>query len=335
VRGETRALAVTEELRAAFQRASEGGAGAIKFVIQGEAYSLAGSLPSRGSLEADFAQGASMLDERGACYLLLRKDGKWMTVLYVPESTPVKDKMLYASSRSGLKEGLGGALFVEDFFISERAECTLANFESSKAGGSGQSHTGHLDESLLTFDERAKLSAVRESAKAVQSVKAAAIAEIPIKVRESAPQALNDFQSGKVNAVTLTLESKSEVLEETREENATFAALAAKLPEKSPVFLLLRFVAHEKKPVVFYYYCPDSAPPREKMLYSSAKSMVVKVVEQHQISIDKNLEITDAKELSEAELRAELNPQQAASKAFAKPKPAAGRGRPQAKFSAQ
>ncbi len=63
----------------------------------------------------------------------------------------VRDKMLYASSRTCLKEGLGKALFIDDYFFSEIEECSLLQYQTSLKGDTSE---------VLTFAERIKLEDV-------------------------------------------------------------------------------------------------------------------------------------------------------------------------------
>ena len=37
---------------------------------------------------------------------------RWVMIAYIPQKTPVRDKMLYSSSRDDLKRGLGASAFV-------------------------------------------------------------------------------------------------------------------------------------------------------------------------------------------------------------------------------
>ena len=46
------------------------------------------------------------------------EQNKWLPIFYVPETAVVKEKTVYASSISALKEGLGQASFVNDYHIS-------------------------------------------------------------------------------------------------------------------------------------------------------------------------------------------------------------------------
>jgi len=100
-----------------------------------------------------------LLEDKAACYVVVRGDDKWVLVVYVPESamvrddarahalslicifvlratlrmlsafpnrlrsSQVRDKMILASSRSALKEGLGMGHFGSEMFISHKVIC--------------------------------------------------------------------------------------------------------------------------------------------------------------------------------------------------------------------
>merc|ERR1712000_58797 len=60
-------------------------------------------------------------------YLLYQKDDKnWLQMLYVPESSTVKDKMLYATSANILKESFGTSRVSHDFHASCSNDLTWA-----------------------------------------------------------------------------------------------------------------------------------------------------------------------------------------------------------------
>lgn len=61
-----------------------------------------------GSLQANLAAVQGVLEDGQATYVAVRTDeaNKFLLVFYVPENAAVRDKMMYASSRAALKEGL-------------------------------------------------------------------------------------------------------------------------------------------------------------------------------------------------------------------------------------
>lgn len=297
--------------------------GFLKIHINDEKFVLdkvGGAAPS---LAGGFLMAQASLSPNQACYALIKHaadEHKWIFVNFVPDLSAVRDKMLYASSRSALKDGLGSQSFVGDYFITTAAECTLEGFEHAKKMDHG--------DDLLTWDEKVKKNAHSESVKSVGSVKIAAIADIPINVSEDAVSCVNQFNSGEYSAVYFDLNQETEVLQAHGEAKATPETVAKKLMPQDPRYALFRF-SHDYKSEthtehkdsnVFIYYCPDLAIPRAKLFYSAAKSMVLRVLTELKVDIAKNIEISDAKELTAKDLMDELYPKSSAKKTFSKPK---------------
>lgn len=86
--------------------------------------------------------------------------------------------MLYASSASSLKEGLGGNEFAGDYAISSAAECTFAGYQHST-----KKLTGY---EIMTMDEMDKLEAETAEAHSMNVNKGSAIADLPLTVAEDA-----------------------------------------------------------------------------------------------------------------------------------------------------
>lgn len=314
-------ISVSQELRQVFDECDQGSCGYLLIQIENEDFRLIARVESAGSLEANFASVASHLQPKQPVYALIKQaDHQWITVFYVPEGSQVKHKMLYASSRSGLKEGLGSQRFASDFFISDKAECKLTEYEKST-----KQEDNHQ---LLTFEERMKKEAVQSSVASADNVRLTAMGDIPINVSEDAATALKQYAAKSLSLVLLTLDSKTEVLSAAYTEAKTkIEDVATRLETqfaKVPVYVLCNFAhEHENKQSnanIFVYYCPDLAQPRQKMFYSSAKSMVAKVITNLGIEINKNLEMSEHKDMSQRALIDELYPKKVDSKSFAKPK---------------
>jgi twinfilin-like protein len=227
--------------------------------------------------------------------------------------------MLYASSASSLKDGLGSSLFMPDISISSPSECTLANYQNSIKV------VKRAD--IMTMDEIMKMEEQTAAAMAMGSTKSAAIADLPLAVADEAQSALKrlvDTSENKAGSVLLQLHPRTEVLQPELVGNFKLEELAAKLPKNEPRYCLHRFTheyeGKQMSPLVFVYYCPDAASPKQKMTYSSCKSIVVKVAEKNNIVITKQVEISEPQELSVAALTNELYPKQSEKKVFAKPK---------------
>lgn len=314
-------ITVSQELKQIFDECDQGSCGYLLIQIENEDFRLVERSDDKGSLRANFEAVAAHLKPKQPIYALIKQaPHEWVTIFYVPEDSQVKNKMLYASSRSGLKEGLGSQRFVNDFFISAKAECTLTDYERSMK----QEDNNHL----LTFEERMKKEAVQSSASSVDNVRLTAMGEIPIRIDESADAALKGFAQKSIGIIFFTLDSTTEVLSAAyTEAKARCEDIATKLDAqyaKAPAYVLYNF-GHDQdgkqaSANIFVYYCPDLAVPRQKMFFSSAKSMVAKVVTSMGIEINKNLEMSEHKDFTSKALLDELYPKKADSKGFAKPK---------------
>ena len=104
-------IRTSEELVKAFAVARESSVRFLKVQIEDNAMVTKASVEIKGDEKTDFASIDAVLDEDAPCYILFRMETKegWLLANWVPESTKVRQKMLYASSRETLKKELGSA----------------------------------------------------------------------------------------------------------------------------------------------------------------------------------------------------------------------------------
>eukprot|EP01006_Ploeotia_vitrea_P037785 TRINITY_DN66170_c14_g1_i1.p2 TRINITY_DN66170_c14_g1~~TRINITY_DN66170_c14_g1_i1.p2 ORF type:complete len:342 (-),score=194.20 TRINITY_DN66170_c14_g1_i1:61-1086(-) len=324
-------ITVSRELASAFNEASSSpstGLMKIKIDVDAEAFVAEQTGQSFDQLGAAFDAARALLEDNVPAYVLIKDNTgdkmKWIFVAYVPPSAIVKQKMLYASSRSSLKDGLGsGGVIATELFISEKGECNVEEYERSRA-------VVDRDE-LLTQNEFIKKQAHHDSVASAKSVKVAAIADIPIKVAETATADLNKFASGDVACVFLTLDVETEVLNSETDAKIEADDIDQKLSPNEPNFILYRFVHKNREgqdatKTLFVYYCPDNSKPRHKMFYSSTKSMVLKVLEKLNIDVHCKIEASETNEVKADNFIYELYPAVVEKNTFAKPKRPGQRG---------
>lgn len=318
-------ITVSNELRDAFASAVSENIDYFKIGIQDESFKvLAKGSSGASDITSKFKVAQGFFEEKSAAYLAIHGDDKWILIYYVPEAAPVREKMLFSSSRTALKDGLGSSSFSADYFISLKSECTHERFNHMKT-------ESIPTRDLLTLDEFTRHEAHLDSLKSMGSaIRVTAIADIPVKLTEGAQTAISGFADGSVQTVWLSLDSETETLSGRAEQKCTPEEIATKFSPREPQYLLFNF-HHEKQPgqmvatPFFIYYCPDIAPPRLKMFYSACKSMIVKIFDSLNVKADKKIEISDSKELTSAFLFDELYPKVVEKKTFSKPK-AAGKG---------
>lgn len=90
---------VSENLREVFLSASSQDLRLIKVHIQSEELVIDTSLKSNSTWENDFHMLQENLSSEGPCFFLFRKEAEnFILFSFVPESSAVRDKMLYAVS---------------------------------------------------------------------------------------------------------------------------------------------------------------------------------------------------------------------------------------------
>jgi len=236
--------------------------------------------------------------------------------------------MVYASSVSALKEGLGSNLFSQsDYSISTLAECT--------ADGLEQAMKVFTKDEILTLNETAKQEAKDQSSKEAQATKQQAMADIPLVVDDDANKEIAKLKEGKIDLVVLAIDGKTEVLHHKGSAQKITVDEIAKssthLPSNEARYLLYRY-AHsfeekEHTPVVFLYYRPENSSLKSKMTYSAMKQNVARIIEKIGIEIAKSYEFSEPSELAASVLLQELYPKSSEKKAFTKPrKPGKGAG---------
>jgi hypothetical protein len=294
----------------------------LKIKIANEVFKKTEEGKANNDLKADFAAIQAVLKPADPCFILTRAgvkadSGKWLTIFYVPESSIVKEKTMYASSISALKEGLGQQSFINDYHISTPAECSLAAYASWTKE--------HKAEDVLTIDEIIKREEVAAEGLAKGVVKTAAMADVNLAVDGKVNGSLQDFKDGKNDTVIMSLNAKFDGLQLDRAGNLTIEEIAKLMPAKDARYALHRFThEHEgaqKSAYMFLYYCPDAAAPKCKMSYSTFKATAVKVVQVNGIEIGKQFECSEPAEIKGDAFLIELYPKITEKKVISKAKP--------------
>jgi len=135
----TSRIPVSDELENAFAKArTEGGVRSIKVLIDNENLILGGQPnPLTNSMKDDWNKLSSSLEAKKPCYYLFKLDttdqaSQWVLLSWVPDGSPVKDRMMYASTRDALKKQLGLSFFADTYHGSEKNDFTWDSFSSHR-----------------------------------------------------------------------------------------------------------------------------------------------------------------------------------------------------------
>jgi len=148
-----------------------------------------------------------------------------------------------------------------------------------------------------------------------------------LSVSDDAQKELGKLKAGSLDLVVLAIDMKTEVLQSTASTgkiNLEDIIKGGHLPEKEPRYFIYRFnhsfEEKQQSSIVFLYYCPDIATPRNKMTYSAMKQNVGRIAENLGITLTKTVEFTEPGELNAASLLQELYPKSSEKKVISKPR---------------
>ena len=147
-------ISVSKELQNAFNElvSSPARRGLIA-TIESEAITPVHTLPaSSPDFFSDLPSLAPLLSDKQAAYIVLRRyqnapDG-YVAVTFVPDAAPVRQKMLFASTRLTLVKELGGERFRESLFVTEMKELEKEGWEKHDASGASKAPLTEEEETL-------------------------------------------------------------------------------------------------------------------------------------------------------------------------------------------
>lgn len=190
-------------------------------------------------------------------------------------------------------------------------ECYVSNQDTSKH---------HLVD-VMTETEKAL---ERESLAEVDMGKGATTVKFPCS--DDVINALAQYKNKEKNLVQISVDTEKETINfVTSESGVQVDKVCSFVSEEAPRFTLFGW-SHEHEGEqhvtnVFLYSCPESAPIKEKMLYSTVKSVVQDQIEASGTKVDSKMEVNTADEASEKEIRDTVHPpKEEEKKAFARPK---------------
>jgi len=303
---------------------------------------------TQGKWAADYERFVkSLVLDKQPCYLLFRSDNKncntgqyeWHLIVWSPEGSPVREKMLYASTKATLKKEFGTNHLTCDYFASCQDELSLPSYlsflERKKKEGNGEH-----DPELLTAQEHDLRIIRREEAElSTQSSKPTrTLPGVEFPLTEDALNALSDLKEGVISYLQLLIDAKDEVIGLARRESHKefdIKDLPSKIPADAPRYHLFLFPhnhagLYHKSTVFIYSVVGSTCSVKQRMLYSSCKNALMSVLlDKIGITVDKKIECDDPSELTIEYLIDQLHPKDPDpalnKKSFDKPQGPAGK----------
>ena len=309
----------------------------LKVSIKNEELILDEYKEPSGDWEADYRQYVKqMVMVSEPAYIIFRLDSKdtsgtyeWLFILWSPETSSVRQKMVYASTKATLKQQFGGGNIVHDYFATNFDEISFTGLKSwLKSSKEGLPLTREEQELKTVRRDEALSSCISKTTKTLPGV------EFPID--SEAINALFDLKDDNLSYVQLSIDvTKEEIKLDDKKTSHEFDVrnIQALIPENSARYHLIvfphTFDGQFTKSIVFVYSLPSSyISVKQRMVYSSCKNALLNAItDRIGIHIDKRLEIDNPRELTHDFLIEELHPKVDIVRAqFEKPKGPAKRG---------
>lgn len=276
-------------------------------------------IQSQSSFTSDLSQLEPHLQPNAAAYILLKThpdaaDG-YAAITYVPNAAPVRQKMLFASTRLTLVRELGIERFRHTIFATEKSELTAEGWAK---------HEAHEKQAAPLTEEESGLQGVKE-AEARESQGTGArrghvSSRVDVKTGEGVLEALGSLKEEgcKGTLVQLKYALPDETLQlESSEDGVPPEKVAGTMSTSEPRYAFYSHpsaAARGTPAVLFIYTCPSGSKIKERMVYSTGKSWTRTVAERDAaLEIAKSLEATEPDELTAEVLNAAVGGNGAAS----------------------
>ncbi|GJQ75874.1 twf [Trypoxylus dichotomus] len=326
-------IQANDKLKKYFAKCKEGKIRILKVSIENEELTHSDDKKVKGTWKQDYDKMIpSLIKEDQPCYILYRLDSKnacgyeWLLLCWSPDTAPIRQKMLYASTKATLKQDFGSAQIKEELHCTLLDELTFEGYKKHKSDVLAPAPLTTREEEL----QEIRRTEVHTDISAVS--KQQTLGGVQFPVTDAVKDAIHEMAKGQHNYLQFKIDIEKEVIELVLKESITVEKLPSKVPENNARYHLYRFkYTHEgdlMESVVFIYSMPGyNCTIKERMMYSSCKGPFTDTISSWGVNIEKKIEIDVGSELTEEFLYEELHPTTTLHRPkFAKPKGPPGRG---------
>lgn len=238
-----------------------------------------------------------------ATYILLKvnpgaADG-YAAITFVPNAAPVRQKMLFASTRLTLVRELGIERFRQTIFATEASELTAQGWEK---------HAQHEQQDAPLTEEESGLKGVKEAeareSQGTGTRRGHISSAVSVKTGDGVVEALQLLKEEgcKGTLVQLKYVLPDETLQlDSSTDNVAPSDVASIISSSEPryTFYSTSSSSGPEPEILFIYTCPSTSKIKERMVYSTGKSWTRTVAERDAgIVVTKSLEATEPSELT-------------------------------------
>ncbi|RDL30167.1 uncharacterized protein BP5553_10445 [Venustampulla echinocandica] len=323
-------ISASQELHTAFQTlvSTESQRGLLVTIEKESLVPSAILSPSTGSFTSDLSLLTPHITPKTALYIILRRyetssPAPFVAITYVPDAAPVRQKMLFASTRLTLVRELGIERFRESIFANREDELTEAGFKK---------HDKHNELEAPLTEEEVSLGEVKrkeaEEGRGMSERKSHVSSGVSMPITDDALAALKSLASGDGegdNLVQLKIDIPTETMELASITSTPIESLPTTISPTEPRYSVYRF-AHSHNgettsPILFIYTCPSGSKVKERMLYAASSRSAVQVAEAEAgLKIERRIESSSPEDVTEESIMEDLHPKVEVKRAFERPK---------------
>ncbi|KAG9246949.1 hypothetical protein BJ878DRAFT_494918 [Calycina marina] len=283
--------------------------------------------PASSLFSDDLSLLAPQLLPNVALYIILRRyeaseNAPFVAITYVPDSAPVRQKMLFASTRLTLVRELGIERFRETILATTKEELSKEGFEK---------HDKHVMLDAPLTEEEQSLGDVKrkeaEEGRGMNDRKShISSGGVQMPITDEAVKALEALtEDSGDNLVQLKIDIASESIDLASSTHTDISQLSSTISPTEPRYTFYRYThdynGASSSPVLFIYTCPSDSKIKERMLYAASSRSAVAVAESKAgLKIDKKIEASSPDEISAESINDDLHPKVEVKKAFDRPR---------------
>lgn len=235
--------------------------------------------------------------------------------------------MIYASTKSTLKQEFGTTNLKEEYLATSLDEMCLDGYKKNKVFQKASTPLTQREQEIIEM-RRTEVKAYSMA----PDPRKQAMSGLDCPISDAAERAIKDMIRGSYNYIQLMIDLEKEEINISKAENIEVTKLVSLIPTDHARFHVYLFKHYYEgdyqESFIFIYSMSSNCSVKEKMMYSSCKAQFLdKIQTSFGISLTKKLEIDDPTEVSEENLLEELYPKKMLHRAqFAKPAPPSKRG---------
>jgi len=271
------------------------------------------SQPSSTSLSSIFEQVHSYMSKQfpQPAYIIIPYKSTKVFISFIPDSAPIKQKMLYASTKNALLSSLGSSSFAYKLAWTELDELDAEHLEKviSEDGKSGPLTE---DEKILqSLNNKTHMQGHEYGFKkelASMSSPSPTASDILYKFDDELE---TEFKNLTRNAndqrlLVFNIDLNDESIKLTKKDiDVEVTSLINKLQSNSPSGPTYSIYNYAPNRYTFIYSCPSGSSVKDRMIYAASKNALINHLKTYlndDIVLDKNLEVGDLDELELSEL---------------------------------